>query len=591
MAKTIYLNLEDDVTKVVNKLKREKAVDVVLVFPKQSYVFSDGINMRLLKKQLDMLGKNISILTMDERGKAYAEEAGFALKSMPRSLRANSLSDIRPRTAPAPVTITEGFAKSPAPTEAELAVATASAVQPKLKKRRVIPADASAAAPAAAALAVPATMAKSPTRIRKISTSSAPSTHSKETPDSATEFFTPVEKSDNVFIPPTSKLMKPPKRRRSYRAYVVGFVSLVLVVILLLVLVVLPSANITVYAKSQSVARDLDVIADSKAENSDSSNLTIPAVIVNQTKSATDTFQVNGKKEVGSKAEGRVALYNLTGQPMALKAATTTLTVGSKSYTFKSDQPVVKALTSPSNDANATVADIVASDGGESFNLPAGTRMEITNQAFGSKPQKLYAKTVTQVVGGNSRFVSVVSKDDLDNAQKELVKRTVDGINSGLTNQSVKLVDGAYTINVTSFTPDKPVDTEATNFTAQLNVTITGLAFDETGLKNLIRQRILGTLGNGKDLQSLDADSIIYKISNLDTTNGVMQLSIHYESNAKPQIDANDLKNKISGKSKQEASDLILANPDVDRIEITIQPAWQSSLPRFTSKIHMDVKE
>ncbi len=191
---------------------------------------------------------------------------------------------------------------------------------------------------------------------------------------------------------------------------------------------VLPSASITVFAKSQSVARDLDVLADANAQSPQSSNLTISAVAVNESKTMADTFQVNGKKEVGSKAEGRVALYNLTGQPLALKASTTTLTVGNKVYVFKADQPNVKALTSASNDSNATLADIVATDGGESYNVPAGTRMEITNQAFGSQPQRLYAKTVTQVVGGNSRFVSVVDKNDLDNTQKELVKRAVDGI-------------------------------------------------------------------------------------------------------------------------------------------------------------------
>ena len=105
MAKTIYLNLEDDVAKVVAKLKREAGAEAVLVFPKKSFIFSDSINLRLLKKQVDMLQKKAFILTMDERGQNYAQEAGFELKRMPTKTQSNSFSDIRPRTARVPQSV------------------------------------------------------------------------------------------------------------------------------------------------------------------------------------------------------------------------------------------------------------------------------------------------------------------------------------------------------------------------------------------------------------------------------------------------------------------------------------------------------
>lgn len=568
MAKTLYINLEDDVNKVIAQLKREKSAEAVLVFPKKSFVFSDSINLRLLKKQVDMLGKKVSILTMDERGQTFAKEAGFELKRMPAKTKSHSMSDIRFRSNPVPETIAAaqvvtGFTKVvPEEIEEEISTPVIPKRPQQIRTQKSVPTT---------------TLQPKPINrpnVRTVSEHSMP----------------PVRTKENFFLPPDAKFTPPPKRR-SLKPYVVGFIALALVVVLLLVLVVLPSANIIVYAKSQTVARDIDVIADTSAQAPDSSKLTIPAVAVNESQTIQDTFQTNGKKELGSKAEGRVAIYNLTGSPMALKAGTTTLAVGSKTYVFKSDQPTVKALTSSSNDANATVADIIASEGGEAFNVPAGTRMEITNQAFGSQPQRLYAKTVTQVVGGNSRFVSAITKEDLTDAQNKLTKKVVDGINANLASGNVKLVDGAYTVNVTSFITDKPEATEAQNFTAELKVTISGLAFDETALKNIVRQRLLMTLGNGKNLQEVEKDSVIYKIKNLDSQSGIMQLALHYESQAKPTIDETDYKNKIAGKTKQEASDLILSNADIDKVEIIVQPAWQSGLPRFISKIHIEVKE
>lgn len=574
MTKTIYLNLEDDITKVVDKLKREKGDEVVLVFPKKSFIFSDSINLRLLKKQIDMLNKKVFILTMDERGQNYAQEAGFELKRMPKTQRAQSFSDIRRRTTPAPKTVavmSTGFDPEPVemPEPAEIA--------PKRKRTAVLKTPSKISKVAAAPLEPVTAKSKSIKRpnVRISDAAELPVTH--------------VEKQENFFLPPDEKIIAPTHKRKTYRAYVVGFVALALIIILLLLLVVLPSANVVIYAKSQSVSRDIDVIADVKTQTADSSKLMVPAVAVSETQTITDKFQAKGKKELGSKAEGRVAIYNLTGSPMALKASTTTLTVGSKSYVFKSDQGNVRPVANASNDASATVADIIATDGGESFNVPAGTRVEITNQAFGSQPQRLYAKTVTQVIGGNSRFVSVVAKEDLAEAQTQLSKKLVENINAKI-GSGAKLVEGAYTINVTSFVPNIPEGTESQNFDAELQATITGLAFDEVQLKNMIRQRLLMSLGAGKELQEVGSDTVIYQIKNLDAPNGLMQLALHYESNAKPRIEYSDLQNKLAGKSKQEASDLLLANSDIEKVEITVQPVWQRSLPRFGSKIQLEVR-
>src|SRR3990167_6766132 len=96
MIRSIYLNLEDDIPKITARLKRERADEVVLVFPKKSFIFSDSINLRLLKKQVDLLGKKVHILTMDEMGQAYAKEAGFNLKFLPRARPAGGgFGDIR----------------------------------------------------------------------------------------------------------------------------------------------------------------------------------------------------------------------------------------------------------------------------------------------------------------------------------------------------------------------------------------------------------------------------------------------------------------------------------------------------------------
>jgi hypothetical protein len=95
MTKSIYVNLEDDIAKIGARLKKESADEVILVIPKKSQIFSDSINLRLLKKQADVLGKTVSIMTMDEIGQMYAKEAGLDLRFLPHTETAKGPSDIR----------------------------------------------------------------------------------------------------------------------------------------------------------------------------------------------------------------------------------------------------------------------------------------------------------------------------------------------------------------------------------------------------------------------------------------------------------------------------------------------------------------
>ncbi len=596
--KTIYLNLEDDVARIVTKVKAQKGEDLVLVIPKDAYVLADSINLRLLKKQTDMLGSKVSILTMDETGQIYAREAGFPLRRLPKISRSHTFSDIRPQRAGSTAT----FGKTMAVTEPEQVPETIPVVKPT-KTTTKATANTTTRVSARASTKPVSRMNSKP--VAKSSTvglaagkilehrGAKVAAARKDRLDS-NDWLIPTTggfsaKSDNMFMPPSSKNAKAP-RQRSYKKFVLGFVALALVVVVALVIIVLPSANVTVYARSQTIARDLDMVIDVNQDSPNASNLTLPATKVDETKQTSKSFTANGKKEVGSKAQGRVAIYNLTGSPLNLRSSTTVLTVGTKTYYFTSDQNGIAALESPSKDSNASTADIVAVDGGEDFNLPAGTRVEINNQSFGSQPQRLYAKTVTQVIGGSSRYISVVSREDLEGAQKELIKKAVEDVNNNLSDGR-KLVEGAYNVEVSNFTSDKPEGTESTGYVASADIKITGLAFNENDLRQMVRGRLTQTLGTDKTLQEADLDEIVYKIKNLDLNTGIMQLSIHYESQAKPKIDERDLIVQLSGKSKEQASDILLTNQNIERADISLAPSWQKSFPRLGTKIHIKIEQ
>lgn len=550
MTKSIYVNLEDDIAKIGARLKKESADEVILVIPKKSQIFSDSINLRLLKKQADVLGKTVSIMTMDEIGQMYAKEAGLDLRFLPHTETAKGPSDIR------------------------------RLVRDKSK---------------------PATSITRSSRVGATSTRTVPSRKTVERKTSPAIKAATVAITDTIFpqvdnavqaVKNSMQLFPPSERTKSwgfkFNRFSIGFVIIAALLVLALVTLILPRADIIVYAKTQSVARDIDVTVSSSISSPELSRLSLPAKKVSKIVPIEKNISTEGKKDVGSKAAGTVKIFNFTGKSLNLKAATTTLTVGTRTYVFASDQNGIKAT--PTKESSPNNAQIVATGGGEPYNLPAGTRIEISNQVFGNQPQVLYAQTDTPIVGGSSRFISVVTDEDIIKAQNTLKTQATEELRSELKGQNIILPDDAFSITLNDFATSSSVGNETPNFSVSGKVNIEGLGFDTTELVNMMRQRILSTLGAQVNLQDTSLDTIEYTIKDLNIQQGIMHLTVHYESKAIGQVSVNDLSSSISGKSKEQASEILLANDQVERVDIQLAPSWQSSIPRFKQKINIELK-
>lgn len=73
----IYLENDDEITSVVDKLKSADGVGLDLVIPKESILLQSVVNLKLLKKQAETLGKEITIVTQDKVGTKLAQQVGI----------------------------------------------------------------------------------------------------------------------------------------------------------------------------------------------------------------------------------------------------------------------------------------------------------------------------------------------------------------------------------------------------------------------------------------------------------------------------------------------------------------------------------
>ena len=77
MHQTFYIDIDEEITSVVDRLRKAKATDVIIVVPKRALLVQSIVNLKLLKKEADKLGKQISIVTQDKLGKMLIEKVGI----------------------------------------------------------------------------------------------------------------------------------------------------------------------------------------------------------------------------------------------------------------------------------------------------------------------------------------------------------------------------------------------------------------------------------------------------------------------------------------------------------------------------------
>lgn len=563
---SVYINLEDDVSKIITRLKHNSAKQIILVCPKRCFLFNDSINLRLLKKQTDLLLKEIFILTMDERGQLYAKEAGFSLKFLPKTRGSEAMSDVKVQKKSFP-------SQSLFENSAEDGKLINAVKEIKHIAKKFVPASIMKGLPG-----------------RESESQSEPVVKVKKASS------IPKVKITDAFFPPETKEAYIENGKSYSQKIITGSVAVSLVVILVLVFVILPKASVVVYAKAEPVTRDMEINMSLNISSIDAGKLVMPATKVDETVNLGDKFQSQGKKQVGNKASGTIKIYNFTKLPLNLKVSTTVLTAGSKTYNLLADvmalKPTVYKNAKTKEIDTASLGDsieIIATAGGEDYNLPSGTRVEITNQVFGSKPLALYAKTDSEITGGTTRYLSVISQDDVTLAKNQLQQQALERIKEKLKGSKLALPDKTYNFEVSQFTTDNPVGAETPSFQASLQAKLSGLAFKSDDLKNLIFERIKQTLDTNKTLEAKEPDSTTVKVKDYNPTNQLAILVVHFQGRAIFDLNLPDISGELVGKSQADANEILRSKAEIDKVEITLAPSWQKNFPLFASKIKINI--
>lgn len=568
----IYIDIDDEITSIIDKLRSSESRLVALVLPKRATMLQSSVNMKLLKKAADDHQKRLVLIT--------AESGLLPLAGMVGLYVAKTLQS-------KPEIPTNGALASPS-NEIETIEESSTGLNPEL----------SPTAPVGelAGLDMP-----QPKPVAKPELAPRPIPAPREDEDDAIELDNAVAAvaADNAAESELEKPSKKGKTKKDKNLKVPNFSkfrrrllagALILVVLIvgwLLLSNVLAHATVTIATKTSSINANLTMNLSTNATSVDPSTSTIPAYLQKTQQTQSQQVPTTGQQNQGNTASGTVTLTaqecgpNINGYPSDLPAGTAVTTNG---LTFTTQQDTSFNTFSGAhqgciNFQSNGPTPITAQNPGSSYN--------VSNASFTVSGSPNITGTGT-TSGGTDNIVQTVAQSDITNATQKLGTANTGSIKASLESSLEQA--GYYPLPVT-FSAGTPatsdsaqVGQQATTVTVTQTTTYTMYGVHKSDIQTLLDQNIQSQLtSSSQHIQNDGLSSATYASAGQSGSNP--QVTLQTTAIIGPDIKVSTVKSLVAGKKSGDIQSALGAYPGVVNVTVKYSPFWVSTVPKNPSKI------
>jgi len=543
---TIYIDIDDEITGIINKMQNSDASVVSLVLPKRASVLQSIVNMRLLKRAADENKKTVVLITSEA---GLLPLAGAAGVKVAKTLDSAASIPSAPDRDDKEETVDEDTAEV---RDTEITAATAGAM-------------------AVGALA--GLPPKDEVETLELEDDEA-EPNASDDGTMHVDFKKPEVKKD-------AKLKVPNFNKFRLSLFVIGTLLVLMIGGFVYANNVLPKAVITINTDAISVNSSINASFSSTATKVDLVSSTVPAKIVSEPKTYTQQATATGTKNVGSKAIISVDISNC-GAPATISPGTGFSSSG-LTYIIQKDVSVPSSnftfLGACKNDITVSV-NVTAQSGGTAYNLSSGTFSVAGNK-------NLSGKGTGVVTAGTDDIKTVLSQADIDGTTAKIVTDNP----TAKTDLSTQLTKVGYSPIVSTLNSSAPVITTSANVGDQVaNVTVTNVitytmfGVKETDLKTLVDNSISSQIDPAK--QSILTEGLsaaTYTLQNRSDT--VAQVTLETSATVGPQLNATLIHKQVLGKKVGDVKSLLAGSPGVTSVDVKLSPFWVTSVPKGSSKV------
>ncbi|MBU6389232.1 hypothetical protein KGQ71_01820 [Patescibacteria group bacterium] len=623
----IYIEVSDEITTVIERMKNSTAASLALVIPKGAILLQSIVNLKLAKKAAADAGKELILVTTDKIGRNLASQVGLPVisrldESVETAAPEEPENDNEPHIIDG-VKIHRYYEEA----EQEKAADEESGAEPQpepIIPREIFQEDAEggeATEPQSMPILPEENKAESQEELitdTEAETADAPIII-PETPVEPAADATDATENETAITPLPVVEMVPPKSVREAEEKAGNHISrsaipadpaetepspvekarkkrwiLSLVYLIVICLIAsaavsafyLPKTTVTIGVKPDSWKSDLTLQAKSAPANSQ----TVPTELLTASVQASAPIKATGTKDIGNQAHGTAQVSNIYTSTPTLPAGS--LIVANGIY-FTTDAAVTVpgSTVQPSNNGpsivpgTATVA-ITAQQAGTNGNL---------SNAPASVPQTNLSATVVSTTGGSSKQVAVITQTDIANAKLAIIKQLKD---SGSANLSAQLKNRSVLMNTTSdqflldsFTTDLPADSQADSTTAHGKGTLKRLVVDQAKADTVINAQVASQHGSDKD-HIYVTDKISIGQFNANTADQSANFTATASGRVSQTIPVDSIRSQLPGKSEAEGVNLIQLIVKNATVTVARTPSWWplKNFPYFPKYLKVQVQ-
>lgn len=554
---TIYIDVDDEITNIIDKINASDSKIVALVLPKRATVLQSIVNMKLLHRAATTGKKNLVLITSEA---SLLPLAGVVGLHVAKNLQS------KPEIPPLP----DGAAPPAASGDIDEEIAT----DPDLDDHKSVGelAGPASALPPAKALA-------------------------DET----------IELDDDVVPPkpsPLSKAAVPPKKagkkfkipnfERFRLLVILGGAGLIgLIVFGYLAAFVMPSATITIKTDSTTVNSNIQFTASTTAKALDMAKKIVPAKRQEVKKTDSEKAPATGQKDVGTKAAGTVTLTltDCSQDKVTIPAGTG---ISSNNLTFILQTSATLSSVKIGDECRnkdftmftTTKASVTAQNAGDQYNLSPRSY-----QVAGFS--NVQAADTDGMTGGTSRVIKVVSQTDIDTAKQKLSGRTTqtatEELKANLKAQGMYILEDTFQASEPSLAVAPGVNEEASEVTVTSITTYSLLGVNQDDLKNLVETNARQQIDTSKqDILDNGLGSASFIIGDAaKQARPQIPITIQALVKAGPRLDTEGIKREVAGKKKGPTLSAIQSRPAIKDVSVHYSPFWVSQTPKKLTKINI----
>jgi hypothetical protein len=304
-------------------------------------------------------------------------------------------------------------------------------------------------------------------------------------------------------------------------------------------------------------------------------------------KDATLEFEATGTGKVGEKATGTMTVTrtSVSISPLSVPAGTT---FTSGAFSFVSTQSTTLDGTSIGEDGiiqdSATVG-VVATAVGAEFNLSA--------RSYQSSVGGISSQG-SVMAGGSSREVKVISASDVEQAKGKLVGQSTDAEKTALIKQFTngeKVIESSFTVDRAAEAVLPAVGEEATaSGKARITIptTYTVHAVSAADVETYLQASLSEQLNNdsSQKIYSNGIDGVV--LGNFRKEGDVMTVSLIATGQIGPKIDEARLKEEVRGKIYGEVQSTLQEIDGVKDVDVQFSYPWVRTVPNNIDKIQIE---